>query len=1126
MKKANILFTPLFVTLCFSFGPATAPACADYPLTPVSFTSVDPNGGFWAARLQTNRAVTLGHNLKKCRETGRITNFEKAAGLMQGDFEGKYFNDSDVYKVLEGAAYVLAAHPDADLEKYLDALIEKIASAQWQDGYLNTFYTVPKRRPDDRWTNIRVRHELYCAGHFFEAAAAYYQATGKKRILDVAAKLADHIDSVFGPEGLNSPPGHEEIEIGLVKLYRVTGNEKYLNLARFFLDQRGRPDGRELYGEYSQDHKPVLEQQQAVGHAVRATYMYSGMVDVGALTGLRCYIDASDRIWHNVVSKKLHITGGVGARHGGEAFGDDYELPNKTAYNETCAAIGNALWNHRLFLANGHAKYIDVLERILYNGFLSGVSLTGDAFFYQNPLASDGKNRRPWFDCACCPPNILRFMASIPGFAYAHRDRDLYVGLFIEGDATVKMLNNNVTLNQQTRYPWDGQIKITINPQHPAVFAINLRIPGWAQNQPVPGDLYRFMNKSPEKVTLKLNGRALAPDIRNGFARIERNWEKGDIIELVLPMPIRRLLAHKKVADNAGKVALQRGPIVYCAEWADNGGYTRNLALPDSARLKAEFRPDLLDGVIVITGDEPALVAVPYYTWANRGAGEMAVWLPREPADAQPAPKLVLKPDAFKHHVDYFNSMEEETVVNFVPNAGSWDWIKANVPLFECPDAALEQIYYYRWWTLRKHLKNTPDGFVFTEFLTKVGHSGKYNTISCALGHHICEARWLRNRRYLDEYIKFWYRRDREGRMGHLHSYSNWAADAIYNLYLVNHDARFLTDMVYELIEDFQAWKKEKLLPNGLFWQYDVRDGMEESISGSRHEKNTRPPLNSYMYAHAKAISEIAAIAGKHEIAEEYARQAARIKSLVQILLWNEDHKFFEVRHEDDKLADVRETIGLIPWCFNLPDAGYERAWLQIKDPDGFKAPHGLTTAERRHPEFDGNGRRTCEWNGPVWPYTTSQTLVGLANLLRNYKQNFVDKTDYFDTLLTYAKSHQKDGRPYIGQYIDFDDGTWILGDKQSDRYYNHSTFCDLVITGLVGLVPRADSIVEIDPLVRPDAWDFFCLDNVRYHNRVLTIIWDKTGTKYARGQGLRVYANGEQIAHCDNLARVTGELP
>ena len=1125
----RIAITVSALTILAHVDPVPAATPGDYPITAVPLANVKVDDGFWSARLETNRAVSVRHNFINCERTGRISNFEKAAGLAKGEFTGIFFNDSDVYKAIQGAAYCLRTRPDPELEEYLDSLIDKIASAQWADGYLYTFNTVPQRRPDNRWKDIKVKHELYCAGHFFEAAVAYHQATGKKKILDVAIKLADHIDSVFGPNGLHSPPGHQEIELALVELYRATGNEKYLDLAKFFLDQRGRPRDRKLYGEYCQDHKPVLEQTEAVGHAVRATYLYSAMTDVGVFTGSADYTNAADRIWDDIVSGKLHITGGVGPRHEGESFGKDYDLPNKKAYNETCAAIGFSLWNHRLFLLHGHAKYLDVLERTIYNGFLSGVSLVGDTFFYQNPLASDGKNRRPWFNCACCPPNILRFIPSIPGFAYAHRDNTIYVNLFIAGAASVKIPDSAVTLTQQTDYPWNGSVKITVDPDRPGAFAINVRIPGWARNEPVPSDLYRFMNHLSEEPTLKVNGQPVALNLESGFARIDRTWQKGDTVELNLPMGIRRLLSHKNITDNTGKVALQRGPIVYCAEWIDNGEYVRHLALPDNAKLDAVFRPDMLDTVTTITGANPRLVAVPYYAWANRGPGEMAVWFPRDAEKATPAPARVLSADAFKHHVDYFNSMERETIVNFIPNAKSWDWMKGNVPLFECPDAGFEQIYYYRWWTLRKHLKNTPDGFVFTEFLPNVGHSGKYNTISCALGHQIYEGRWLRDRSYLDEYIRFWYRRGPEGRMGHLHAYSNWAADAVYNHYLVHHDRRFLVDLLEDLIADFEAWEKEKLLDNGLFWQYDVRDGMEESISGSRHHKNVRPPLNSYMFANAVAISKIAEKTRNKDLAEQYARRASEIKSRTQGLLWNDEHKFFEVLHENGKLADVREQIGLIPWCFNLPDPGREQAWLQILDPQGFKAPYGLATAEQRHPDFDGDGRRTCEWNGPVWPYATSQTLVALANVLRNYDQKYVDKADYFAALLSYARIHYQDSKPYIGQYLDFDDGTWILGGNERnerDEYYNHSTFCDLVITGLVGLVPRDDGAVEVDPFVSAEAWDWFCLDNVRYHNRVLTILWDKSGRKYGCGKGLRVYADGKQIAQSDELKRITGQLP
>jgi len=557
-------------------------------LRAVAFTDVVIADEFWAPRMETNRKVTVPYDFKKCEETGRIDNFAKAGGLMEGKFEGIYFNDSDLYKVIEGAAYSLSvrtpqekSHPDPELEKYVDGVIEKIAAAQWEDGYLYTFYSLPGRQPEKRWTDVHYKHELYCAGHFFEGAVAYYQATGKRKILDVAIRLADYIDSVFGPDKKHDVPGHEEIEIGLVKLYRVTGDEKYLALAKFFLDERGQSERRKIYGEYSQGHKPVVEQDTAVGHAVRAGYLYSGMADVASLTGDDGYVEALERIWWDVVSKKLYITGGVGARHGGESFGKDYELPNKTAYCESCAAIANAMWNHRMFLLGGDAKYIDVLERVIYNGFLSGISLSGDKFFYPNPLASDGDYQRsPWFGCACCPTNIVRFMPSLPGYAYAQQGNVLYVNLFIGGSATIKMDNNTVRLEQQTRYPWDGDVKITVEPKRSGELTICVRIPGWAQNEPVPSDLYRFLNESSEKVTLKVNGESVDLNIDKGFASINRRWEKGDTIELGLPMPIRRVVSHPNVKDNAGRTAVQRGPVVYCFEGVDNPQGVARLVLP------------------------------------------------------------------------------------------------------------------------------------------------------------------------------------------------------------------------------------------------------------------------------------------------------------------------------------------------------------------------------------------------------------------------------------------------------------------------------------------------------------------------------------------------------------------
>ena len=639
MGKIQLLRNPLFfaiMIIALSIFVAGCQIKGSGQLRAVGFTDVVIADGFWAPRMETNRKVTVPYDFKKCEETGRIDNFAKAGGLMEGKFEGIYFNDSDLYKVIEGAAYSLKIHPDPELEKYVDGVIEKIAAAQWEDGYLYTFYSLPQRQPEKRWTDVQHKHELYCAGHFFEGAVAYYQATGKRKILDVAIRLADYIDSVFGPGKRHDVSGHEEIEIGLVKLYRVTGDKKYLKLAKFFLDERGQSERREIYGEYCQDHKPVVEQDAAVGHAVRAGYLYSGMADVAALTGDTGYVEALERIWWDVVSKKLYITGGVGARRGGESFGEDYELPNKTAYCETCAAIANAMWNHRMFLLGGDAKYIDVLERVIYNGFLSGISLSGDEFFYPNPLASDGKYQRsPWFGCACCPSNIVRFMPSLPGYAYAQQGDVLYVNLFIGGSATVKMADNTVRLEQETRYPWDGAVEITVEPKRSGEFTICVRIPGWARNEPVPSDLYRFLNESSEKVTLEVNGESVDLNIDKGFARISRRWEKGDVIELNLPMPIRRVVSHPNVKDNAGRTAIQRGPVVYCLEGVDNPQGVAKLVLPPDAKLHTEYHGELLGGIVTLKGQGKMpqksieVVAIPYYAWSHRGKSEMAVWLLR-----------------------------------------------------------------------------------------------------------------------------------------------------------------------------------------------------------------------------------------------------------------------------------------------------------------------------------------------------------------------------------------------------------------------------------------------------------------------------------------------------------------
>jgi len=581
----------------------------DYLIRPVPFTQVTVKDQFWAPRIETNRKETIPYAFSKCEENGRMDNFDRAAGVLEGEHQGDFpFDDTDPYKILEGAAYVLSVQPDPVLDQYLDRLIAKIAAAQEEDGYLYTVRTNKCERlknwfGDDRWEKLAGSHELYNMGHLYEAVAAHYQATGKRNLLNIALKNADLLDTVFGPGKNEEAPGHQVIEMGLVKLYRLTGDERYLNLAKFFLDTRG-PGGN----PYNQSHEKPYDQSEAVGHAVRASYMYSGMADVAALTGDERYLKAIDRIWDDVVSKKLYLTGGIGARGNGEAFGQAYELPNETAYCETCAAIGNVYWNHRMFLFHGDAKYIDVLERSLYNGLISGVSLEGNLFFYPNPLASHGQHQRsPWFGCACCPGNIARFVASVPGYVYAQVDDRLYVNLFVQGTGIVKMDRGPVRIIQQSNYPWDGKITLIVDPQTAGPFTICVRVPGWAQNTPVPSDLYHYLGTSAEVIKLTVNGEQTDFDIEKGYLHLERPWQSGDIIELDLPMPIRRVLAHEKVEADLGRVALERGPIVYCAEGPDNEGQVFNLVLDDSAALQAKHQAGLLGGVTMIRGQATGL---------------------------------------------------------------------------------------------------------------------------------------------------------------------------------------------------------------------------------------------------------------------------------------------------------------------------------------------------------------------------------------------------------------------------------------------------------------------------------------------------------------------------------------
>ena len=486
---------------------------------------------------------------------------------------------------------------------------------------------------------------------------------------------------------------------------------------------------------------------------------------------------------------------------------------------------------------------------------------------------------------------------------------------------------------------------------------------------------------------------------------------------------------------------------------------------------------------------------------------------------------VVLKADNFRHYVDYFNNMENENIAQAIPNAQSWDWLKVNIPLFECPQQNFEEMWYYRWWTLRKHLKQTPVGYVFTEFLVNRNYADKYNLISSALGHHIHEARWLHDDKYLDDYLHVWYRGNDGKPMNRLHTFSSWAISALYDRYLVNGDSSYLLNMLPDLETDYSVWETEKRLPNGLFWNSDVKDGMEETISGGRKEKNTRPTINSYMYGNAMALAKIENMAGNKAKADLYTLKADTLKNLIQHLLWNATDSFFETRKQADTIADVREEVGFIPWYFNLPDAGYEAGWKKLTDEKGFLAPFGLTTAERSDPRFRTHGCCQCEWDGAVWPYATAQTMTAMANLMNNYKQAVVTDSIYFRLMELYVESQYYRGRPYIGEYLDEKTGYWLKGDQERSRYYNHSTYNDLVITGLMGLRPRVDNTIEVNPLIPENKWAWFCLDKVRYHGKTVTIIWDKDGTKYKKGKGLSVWVNGKKIAAAEHILRVTGTI-
>ena len=639
--------------------PASSNPSKGYPITPVPFTSVKvAPGTFWGQRLEASRKVTVPLAFSKCEETGRYTNFSNAAKHLQDPskvFEIKKgtfpFDDTDPYKTIEGASYILQTYPDKALASYIDSVLNVIGSAQEPDGYLYTARTQNPEHPHDwsgpkRWSGEEQgSHELYNLGHMVEAAIAHYQATGSRKFLDIAIRFSDLVCKEVGPNPGQAcvVPGHQIAEMALAKLYITTGDKKYLDEAKFLLDYRGKTTVKHAY---SQAHKPVVEQDEAVGHAVRAAYMYAGMADVAALTGDQDYVKAIDAIWNNIVSKKLYITGGIGATSDGEAFGKNYELPNATAYCETCAAIGNVYVNHRLFLLHGESKYYDVLERTLYNGLLSGVSLEGNGFFYPNPLESSGQHQRqPWFGCACCPSNICRFIPSLPGYVYAVKDRNVYVNLFLSNNAELKVAGKDVCLSQSTNYPWNGtnsfrsDITLRVDKNKAGKFALKIRIPGWAQGKPVPSDLYEYVDgkKSGYSVVIRNKGKQiltiLSSDVQpgdDGYLTINRKWKKDDEVHVYFLMEPRIVRANENVEADRGMLCVEQGPLVYCAEQPDNKEDIMSIRLRQDPRFrtgKTEIAGTLIK--TLVAEDQP-LTLIPYFAWCHRGHAPMRVWLPKD----------------------------------------------------------------------------------------------------------------------------------------------------------------------------------------------------------------------------------------------------------------------------------------------------------------------------------------------------------------------------------------------------------------------------------------------------------------------------------------------------------------
>ena len=712
-KRAFLLTGIALLVISMSAAPKQKPQT---PIQEVPFTVVHLNDGFWSPRIEINRTVSIPSAFHECEVNGRFDNFLLAAknnGNItnvpqtlehRGDFS---FDDTDPYKVIEGASYSLAVHYDAKLDHYLDSVISIIAKAQEADGYLTTCVTNKCTRLSGWWGTRKWEkinsHELYNSGHLIESAVAHFRATGKKTFLNVAIKNADLVCKTFGPnEGqIHRPGGHPIIEMALCKLYKVTGNKKYLEGARYFVEETGRCTDGHAPSEYSQDHKPILVQDEIVGHAVRAGYLYSGVADVAALTGDKSYFEALERIWENMSSKKLFITGGIGSRPQGEGFGPNYELNNHTAYCETCAAIANVYWNYRMFLATGQSKYIDVCERALYNNVLSGVSLSGDKFFYDNPLESNGEHeRQKWFGCACCPGNITRFVASVPGYIYAQQGKDIFVNLYVQGKAKI----GNIELEQTTDYPWDGKIRIKIT-KGSGRFAIKLRIPSWLKASPTHNDLYTYIDKS-QPYSIKVNDQAFYPE-NHDYYTLNRSWKKGDVIELNFPMKVRRIVANDNAEDDRGKVALERGPIVFCLEGSDQADKNVfNKYILNKAAVSARYDANLLNGVMVLEGPAKEIGqdgevkdvmfrAIPYSTWNNRGNEQMEVWIANNPsaALATPQPTIASKAQVFCNRGPIQNDAPETAPVD--------SWAGGTNDQWE-PRRSSDTSKPYHYWWLKK----------------------------------------------------------------------------------------------------------------------------------------------------------------------------------------------------------------------------------------------------------------------------------------------------------------------------------------------------------------------------------------------------------------------------------------